>query len=263
MRENVLTLGLLLQFAILWCCCPTALAGPLDGGVFVVETGEAGATASGRDVLLFVNGKFISTFCHKYHGFREGTYSIRTVDGGLFFSVDSISENRGTMHWEGIVRDTQIEVSYVWNDRPRWYWPWSSVKQGWARSLAHWEQPDPTTAGDSATPSQQLDGRVFYVQSGLQGKPPDHEDYLNFWNGKFVSSGCVESGFQPSAYSVSEQEDGLHFHAETISSEYGVMIWDGVIRGNRIDTTARWMYKRWYWEIDRNYRYQGAVALLH
>jgi hypothetical protein len=260
MRKNILTRGPLLLFAILWCCCSTVLAGPLDGGVFVVETGEVGAPASGRDVLLFMDGKFISTFCHKYHGFREGTYSIRTVEGGLFFSVDCISENRGTMHWEGIVRGTQIEVSYVWHDRPRWYWPGASVTQGWAKSLVLWDEPDPSTAGVSAVPSQQLDGGVFYVQAGLQEKAPDHEDYLVFWNGKFVSTGCVESFFRPSAYSVSEQSDGIHFHAETVSPEYGVMIWNGVVRGDRIEATSRWKHKRWLWKFDRSYSYQGPLA---
>jgi len=235
------------------------LTRPLDGGVFVVETGEKGEEASGRDVLLFLKGRFISTFCHKYHGFRQGAYMVRPMEGGIFFSADCLSEKEGVMHWEGTVRGGKIEVRYVWRRPSRWYRPWVSVAEGWARSLTHWDRPDPATAGEAAEPSRQLDGRVFYAQAGMQGTSSDHEDYLIFWDGKFISSSCAEDSFRISAYSVTEQNDGLHFHAETVSTKYGMMMWDGVISGNRILANSRWMHTRWLWKIDRNYRYQGVM----
>ena len=53
--------------------------------------------------------------------------------------------------------------------------------------------------------------------------------------------------------------DGIRFRAETTSPKHGTMIWEGTIRGNVLDATARWIHKRWYWTIDRVYWFKGRV----
>jgi len=262
MRKHISAALLAGVMLVALCCCQpgfaTELSGSLDGRVFIVETGDKGENANARDILLFLNGQFISTFCHKHHGFRQGIYTVLPIDGGLSFSADCFSEKRGVMHWEGTIRGTRIEVTYIWRDRPRWYRPWTAVDKGWARSLPQWDQPGPSTAAEAAETSRQLDGRVYYAQAGMQGTTSDHEDYLIFWDGKFASSTCVEDTFRTSSYSVSEQGDELHFHAEMLSTKYGMMIWDGVINGNRINAVSRWMHTHWFWKIDREYLYQGV-----
>ena len=40
---------------------------------------------------------------------------------------------------------------------------------------------------------------------------------------------------------------------------YGAMIWEGTVRGDAVDATARWIDKRWYWTIDRMYWFRGKL----
>ena len=76
----------------------------------------------------------------------------------------------------------------------------------------------------------------------------------------FVSSGCVEQNFGTSAYSADADGGGIRFRAKTVSPTHGVMIWEGTVRGDAVDATARWVHKRWYWSIDRKYWYQGRLS---
>jgi hypothetical protein len=76
----------------------------------------------------------------------------------------------------------------------------------------------------------------------------------------FVSSDCGELlDFRESTYSATTEGDDIRFRAESTSPTHGTMIWDGTVRGDVMDATARWIDKRWYWTIDRMYWFKGQL----
>ncbi len=229
----------------------------LDGKVFVVETGRKGKQTSGKDTILFRDGRFLSTIREKWDGFEPVPYTAATNGDTVAFAADSVSRTRGTMHWEGTVQGDRIDVRFTWADTPRWYQSTPIPTEYWAKGE---EVKKPGGApGEGTGASILLDGKTFFVRAGEKGKKADHDDYLIFRDGMFVSSGCVEQNFGTSAYSADTDGGGVRFRAQTTSPTHGTMIWDGTVRGDVMDATARWIDKRWYWTIDRIYSFKGQL----
>ena len=161
------------------------------------------------------------------------------------------------IRWEGTVQGGEIDVRYIWTDAPRWY-SRDPKREYWARGK---EVKSPAGASVRSTgTSSLLDGQTFFVRTGEKGKPADHDDYMIFRDDMFVSSGCVEQDFGKSSYSAAVEGNGIRFRAETISPTHGTMYWEGIVRGNVMEATARWVHDRWYWKIDRRYWYRGGPA---
>jgi hypothetical protein len=231
--------------------------GPLDGKVFIVEDGSKGEKADGRDVYLFRNGTFHSTLRDKRDGFHEGAYASMKSEDTIQFVADTESGSRGTIHWEGTVRGGEIDVRYTWADAPRWYAP-DPKREYWARGQ---EVKNPAGASVLGTgTSGLLDGRTFFVRAGEKGKSVDHDDYMVFRDGMFVSSACVEYNFGKSSYSAAVEGNGIRFRAEMTSPTVGTMYWEGIVRGDVMEATSRWIHDRWYWKVDRHYWYRGGPA---
>lgn len=250
------------SFLLLACMAHPAAAegsakGTLDGKVFVVETGRKGKQTSGKDTIIFRDGRFLSTIREKWDGFGPGTYTAATNGDAVTFAADSVSRTRGTMHWEGTVRGDRIDARYAWTDASRWYRPRPAPAEYWARG----KDVNTTAGSPGGGPGgpRLLDGKTFFVRTGEKGKKADHDDYLIFRDGMFVSSGCVEQNFGTSAYSADADGGGIRFRAKTVSPTHGAMIWEGTVRGDAVDATARWVHERWYWSIDRKYWYQGRL----
>lgn len=238
-----------------------ARAGLLDEKVFLVENGEKGKKAEGKDTYIFKDGKFRSAHYEKHYGFGEGAYTATQQGDAITFAADVGSESHGSIHWEGTVRDDRIDARYTWTGKKaKWYRPSPLATEHWARSVTAWATEDPGPPGGGSI-SHLLDRKTFLVKSGEQGKEASHHnDYLIFRNGMFVSSDCAEMlDFRESAYSATRHGDGIRFRAESTSPKHGTMIWDGTIRGNDMDATARWIHKRWYWTIDRIYWFKGLL----
>jgi hypothetical protein len=232
--------------------------GLLDGRVFVVERGEAGKKADGKDTLIFRNGRFRSADCEKGYGFGDGAYTAVERGGGILFAADIRSDTQGSIHWEGTVRRDRIDVRYTWAGKPTWYRSNPAPTAHWARSVTEWGMKDPGPPG-GGTVSHLLDGKTFHVKTGEQGKGPDHDDYLIFQDGMFTSSGCVESwNFRNASYSATAEGGGIRFRAQAVSTTHGIMTWEGTVRGDAVEATARWVHEKWYWTIDREYWYRGA-----
>jgi len=233
--------------------------GALDGKVFVVERGEAGKKADGKDVYIFRDGKFRSRYFEKQYGFATSAYTSTKKGEAITFAADIRSTSNGTIHWEGTVESDGIEARYTWTGRkPKWYKATPKTTEHWARTVTAWPTEDPGPPGGGPV-SHLLDGKTFLVKSGEQGKEASHhDDYLVFRDGTFVSSDCAEDlSFRESTYSVTTQENGIRFRAQATSPTHGTMIWDGTLRGDVMDATARWIDKRWYWTIDRMYWFKG------
>ncbi len=231
--------------------------GSLDGRVFIVENGLKGEKADGRDVYLFRNGTFHSTIRDKRDGFREGAYTSTKSEDAITFVADTKSGSRGTIHWEGTVRGGEIDVRYSWDDAPKWYDPHPN-REYWARGEEA-RIPADASARGTGTPAL-LDGKTFFVRTGEKGKSADHDDYMIFRGGMFISSGCVEQNFGKSSYSAVVEGNGTRFRAETRSPTHGAMYWEGTVRGDVMEATARWVHDRWYWKVDRHYWYRGGPA---
>lgn len=185
-----------------------SVKGALDGKVFVVETGRKGKQTSGKDTILFRDGRFLSTIREKWDGFGPETYTAAANGDAVTFAADSVSRTRGVMRWEGTVRGDRIDARYAWTDAPRWYRPRPAPA---ARGKAVNTSASPPGGGPGGP--LPLDGKTFIVRTGEKGKKADHDDYLIFRNGMFVSSGCVEQNFGTSTYSADVDGGGIRFRA--------------------------------------------------
>jgi hypothetical protein len=235
--------------------------GALDGEVFLVEKGEVGKPSDGKVTLIFQGGKFGSRYFEKEYGFEAGAYTSTKKGDAIAFAADIRSKSNGVIHWEGTVRGDKVDVSYTWTGRkPKWYKTTSNPSEHWARSVTTWPTEDPGPPGGGPI-SRLLDEKTFLVKSGEKGKEASHHnDYLIFRDGMFVSSDCGELlDFRESTYSATTEGDGIRFRAQSTSPTHGTMIWDGTVRGDVIDATARWIDKRWYWTIDRMYWFKGQL----
>ena len=66
-------------------------------------------------------------------------------------------------------------------------------------------------------------------------------DTLVFKGGRFRSSACDRYGYSDAPYKTVAAGDALRFEAETQSAKYGKLLWNGTIRGNKLDATVMMM----------------------
>lgn len=109
-------------------------------------------------------------------------------------------------------------------------------------------------------PRGPLDGLSFSGRFGVQGEPPDRTDTLHFRDGHFWSENCVPCGFAPGLYWVRRDGGRIHFRGELASAERGRFRFAGEVRGERIEVSINWQRERWYWTIDRDFRFTGSLA---
>jgi hypothetical protein len=83
-----------------------------------------------------------------------------------------------------------------------------------------------------------LDGRSFQGVFIERGKTSGDADTLAFKNGRFHSSACDQYGYGDAPYKTAAAGDAVRFEAETQSAKYGKLLWNGVIRGGKLDATV-------------------------
>lgn len=105
-----------------------------------------------------------------------------------------------------------------------------------------------------------LDGMMFVGTIGPADGPRDRADTLSFGTGHFWSAICVPCGFLPSVYWVRRVGDEIHFRDEMGSGDRGRFHYIGVVRGKQLSATIHWRKERWYWSIDRGFRFEGQLA---
>jgi len=93
-----------------------------------------------------------------------------------------------------------------------------------------------------------LDGKTFIGPTGEKGKEAEGEDELRFENGMLVSVGCADWGFGASSYQTKIEGDTINFTSEMTSAKHGKIVWNGTVKGDKIDATYVWTKKRWYWK---------------
>ena len=83
-----------------------------------------------------------------------------------------------------------------------------------------------------------LDGRSFQGVFLERGKTSGDADTLTFQDGRFRSSACDRYGYSDAAYKTMADGDGVRFEAETESKKYGKLLWNGTVRGGKLDATV-------------------------
>ncbi|MES9826419.1 MAG: hypothetical protein ABW127_18515 [Candidatus Thiodiazotropha endolucinida] len=104
-----------------------------------------------------------------------------------------------------------------------------------------------------------LDGLQFQGETGEKGKAKHHNDTIAFDNGKFRSIDCEEWGFEPAPYTYKKVGNSYQFSATLPSSKRGTLTWEGIIKDDKAEASFRWLHKRWYWTIDREYWFKGNL----
>jgi hypothetical protein len=120
--------------------------------------------------------------------------------------------------------------------------------------------PGASTPPPLATDIHVLDGKAFVGTFGPRGGSARDEDTFVFENGTFTSTGCIEYGFSPRPYWVRESDGVVHFLAEMISEEHGVIVYTGSVRGDVLKATYTWTRDRWYWTVVREFWFEGTLA---
>lgn len=87
-----------------------------------------------------------------------------------------------------------------------------------------------------------LEGSTFDVKMAEVGKKQG-PDKLIFASGKFTSTECTKYGFGPSAYKAKKHGKSWSFTAHAKSAKEGDAYWKGMITGNKISGTMRWVKK--------------------
>ncbi|GAB4366223.1 MAG: hypothetical protein Kow00128_09450 [Deltaproteobacteria bacterium] len=225
--------------------------GLLDGRSFLVERGRRGKPPFGKDLYRFEDGIFRSVSCDRFG--CQGPYSARREGDSILFTAVFESESLGTMHWEGKVSGDSIEVRYSGTEPARWYERAPKTVPFWGRSVP----PKPPGSGKALNP---LEGVAFVIDTGGTGKDADHNDILLFSGGTFVSTRCEDGGFRGKSYTTTREGGSIRFRGEVESPEKGRMVWEGTVRGDAVEGTMRWTYRKWFWTFDREYWYRGRRA---
>ena len=86
--------------------------------------------------------------------------------------------------------------------------------------------------------AQGLDGRTFEGVFLARGKTSGDADTLTFKDGRFRSSACDKYGYSDAPYKATTVGDTMRFETETQSARYGKLVWNGTIRGDKLDATV-------------------------
>jgi hypothetical protein len=108
-----------------------------------------------------------------------------------------------------------------------------------------------------------LEGKVFVGHTGpLSSTAIDGEDEIVFKNGRFLSTACINWGFDSPPYRATVKPDGIHFEALTRSPRHGQILWRGVVSGNILEATYLWTKERWYWfDVREERRFEGKLRV--
>lgn len=115
-----------------------------------------------------------------------------------------------------------------------------------------------TLAGEAA---HRLDGMTFVGNNGEKGRAldPDEHEEIVFEKGRFRSVSCEPYHFGDSAYSTQVIGETIHFEAITTSPSHGKIVWRGTVEGDTARVSFVWTKERWYWNIHREYWFQGKL----
>ena len=80
------------------------------------EAAKQQGEKSGRDALIFRDGKLISTGCGRY-GFTPSTYTANQSGSAWSFSTEQTSQKQGRTSWSGQVNGDTINGAMTWTKK--------------------------------------------------------------------------------------------------------------------------------------------------
>ncbi len=128
--------------------------------------------------------------------------------------------------------------------------------------LAQWpaRSEDGGQAAIPVSASGALDGLSFEGMFGPSGGSSDRADVLYFNDGYFWSKNCVPCGFLPGPYRSRETDEGIRFEGVLESPDRGRFRYTGLVKNGKVYAQINWRKERWYWTIDKDFRFEGARA---
>jgi hypothetical protein len=108
--------------------------------------------------------------------------------------------------------------------------------------------------------AENMDGRTFAVDFGLDGKSAAGKDVIRFEDGKMSTQLCIKFGFEPAPYLLRVEGNSIYFHAEMESAAQGMNVFDGRIENGVLKAHAKWAQPRWYWTVHVNSWFEGPQA---
>lgn len=115
-----------------------AIAGLLDGKVFVGDAGVKGKPADEKDdVISFADGMFHSKVCDQW-GYGKGVYNATMEGDAIHFEAETLSPKDGRLVWKGTVKGDSLEGVFThyrkpWllrpNPKPIEHWVKAKLKQ--------------------------------------------------------------------------------------------------------------------------------------
>ncbi|SPH23671.1 hypothetical protein DEA8626_02737 [Defluviimonas aquaemixtae] len=106
-----------------------------------------------------------------------------------------------------------------------------------------------------------LDGMSFNGVLGPDGQPKDVEDTFVFANGTFVSKECELRCDYPARPYKAQKTDG-GWRSESITrfpDKDATITWRETVESDRIEGTATWKMRRWYWSIEREFAFEARL----
>ena len=78
----------------------------------------------------------------------------------------------------------------------------------------------------------------------------------------FVSTECeARCSYPPSPYYVREEGGTLSFISETrCPYKDATIVWRGTVENGKIRGESTWTVKRWYWTVEKKFRFEGTLA---
>jgi len=113
---------------------------------------------------------------------------------------------------------------------------------------------------EGAAPHGRLDGLRFIGTFAPEGENAGRKDTLLFSDGHFWSAICVPCGFTPGVYWVRDVGDAIHFRGQMESPERGTFTFIGVVRDGQVSAKIHWRKERWYWSLERDFRFEGKAT---
>jgi len=99
----------------------------------------------------------------------------------------------------------------------------------------------PLLTSAAAPGTATIDGKTYTGTIVKQGEVQGDPDDFVFKDGTFISTACAGFGFKPGAYTVKHDGKRLQFSAENKTDAGVRMIWRGMISGDHLEATSRWI----------------------
>lgn len=119
-----------------------------------------------------------------------------------------------------------------------------------------------SVAAEGVVRAGALDGLTFDTAMQVAENGATDESRFSFRDGQFYSVRCnAACDFGWTDYDSWEEDGATHFRVEMTCDEAPHrVIWQGRVEGDKVTGSGLWRTERWYWTVERNAVYEGALS---